>query len=313
MIRVVAAVIEDQQGRVLLARRHKQSHQGGLWEFPGGKLEPSETVEEALVREVREELGILVQTHRPMIRIRHQYSDRHLELDFYRVLDWQGEAVGLEGQPLAWVHPEDLSSYPMPEADRPVITALNLPDSYLITPADSIPSDAYFSQLSRLLGSGISLVQFRVFGLSQDAHRDMARQTLELCHEYNARLLINADLDLAEEIGADGVHLSSRQLRAMNDQSDVSSQCLSASCHSLKEVRQAQSLSLDFVVLSPVFPTQSHPDAQPLGWERFSEITDEISIPVYALGGLGTHDHVAAWHAGAQGVAGIRSFWARDK
>ena len=111
ILHVAVAVIADDQSRILLARRHHNVHQGGLWEFPGGKLEPRETLADALRRECREELGIEVRAHRPLISIRHDYPDRRVLLDVHRVTEYQGEPRGLEGQPLAWVASSDLGDY----------------------------------------------------------------------------------------------------------------------------------------------------------------------------------------------------------
>ena len=133
---VAVAVIQDSSGRILLSRRADHAHQGGLWEFPGGKLDPGETLAQALKREIREELGIEVQSHSPLIRINHRYPDRSVLLDVHRVTAYSGVPEGREGQPLVWVAPESMRDYPMPAADRPIVTALRLPDSYLITGQD---------------------------------------------------------------------------------------------------------------------------------------------------------------------------------
>ena len=99
-IHVAAAAIHDQNGHVLLSRRAPDSHQGGLWEFPGGKLEPGESVASALRRELQEELDIQVSEHHPLIRVRHDYADRRVLLDVHKVTAWQGQPRGVENQPL---------------------------------------------------------------------------------------------------------------------------------------------------------------------------------------------------------------------
>ena len=120
--------------------------------------------------------------------------------------------------------------------------------------------------------------------------------------------MVNSDLTLAQEVGADGVHLSARQLSTLTRRpTDFDWVC--SSCHNEAELRQALALNLDFAVLSPVLPTPSHPDAQPLGWERFAALISQVTMPVYALGGMNPSLLETAWHAGAQGVAGIRGFW----
>ena len=290
----------------MLSMRHPDSHQGSLWEFPGGKLDPGESVDQALHRELREELGIHVTEHRPLIRIRHDYPDRRVLLDVHLVTAWQGEPRGLENQPLRWVAAAELNAYPMPAADRPIVCALQLPPVYLITSPQASDSGQFLENLRGALERGIGLLQFRVFGLEKSAHRLLAQRSLDLCREYGAGMLVNQDVQLARELDAQGVHLNRRQLQTLNHRPLAAEKLVSASCHSLAELRQAQALGADFAVLSPVLPTQSHPAADLLGWDGFAGIADRINIPVYALGGMRLDLLQQAWRLGAQGVAGIR-------
>ena len=108
VVHVAAAALVDDDGRVLLARRADEAHQGGLWEFPGGKLERDESIDDGLRRELHEELGIDIVSHRPLIRVRHDYDDRSVLLDVHRVDAGRGEPHGREGQPLAWVAVDEL-------------------------------------------------------------------------------------------------------------------------------------------------------------------------------------------------------------
>lgn len=135
-VHVAAAVIRDGSGQILIARRADSQHQGGLWEFPGGKVEADESVETALARELHEELGIVVGAARPLIKIRHDYPDKQVLLDVWEVSVFTGEPHGAEGQPLAWVKPRDLSNYEFPAANQPIVAAAKLPAQYLITPED---------------------------------------------------------------------------------------------------------------------------------------------------------------------------------
>ncbi len=305
-IHVAAAAIRNQSGQILLSKRHPDSHQGDLWEFPGGKLEPGESVDSALYRELQEELGIRVSEHRPLIRIRHDYADRRVLLDVHLVTAWQGEPRGLEAQPVRWVAAAALNTYPMPAADMPIISALQLPAVYLITPPQVADSEQFLENLRHALEQGVNLLQFRVFGLETIKHRQLAQRSLELCLEYDARMLLNHDLQLAQELDAHGVHLNRRQLQSLDHRPLPEEKLVSASCHSLTELHRAQALGADFAVLSPVLPTQSHPDADLLGWDGFSELVDQINIPVYALGGMRLDLLQHVWTLGAQGVSGIR-------
>lgn len=126
MLLVVAVALVDSDGRVLLAQRPAGKNLAGLWEFPGGKLQPGETPEAALVRELREELGIDVRESclAPLTFASHAYQDFHLLMPLYACRRWVGTPRPIEGQQLAWVRPTRLSDYPMPPADRPLIAML---------------------------------------------------------------------------------------------------------------------------------------------------------------------------------------------
>ena len=126
MARVTVAVglLIDEDGRVLVTRRAPDAHQGGLWEFPGGKVEAGESVETALVRELAEELGICVEASEPFMTLDHDYADKQVRLDVHHVTQWQGEARGVEGQPLAWQLPSAMVNWPFPEANAPILARL---------------------------------------------------------------------------------------------------------------------------------------------------------------------------------------------
>ena len=124
MLTVAVGILIDDGGRVLITRREKSAHQGGLWEFPGGKVEPGETIAEALSRELQEELGVSVEAAEPFMVIDHDYGDKQVRLDVYHVTRWQGEAKGLEGQPLAWKLPVELIGWPFPAANTPILERL---------------------------------------------------------------------------------------------------------------------------------------------------------------------------------------------
>jgi 8-oxo-dGTP diphosphatase len=308
-IHVAAAALVDQEGRVLLARRHDDSHQGGLWEFPGGKLEPGETVEQGLRRELHEELGIEIAASRPLIRIRHDYPDRSVLLDVHRVAEWRGEPHGREGQPLAWVASDALDDYPMPAADVPIVTALQLPSSYLITPPRIGDPDRFIDSLENALAQGLELLQLRLFDLDDAALRQIGGRVCERCHARGARVLLNGSVEQAEAIGCDGLHLSSTALYRHRQRPLGRGRLLAASCHSADDLLQAARLGADFALLSPVLPTRSHPDADPLGWAHFADLATHATLPVYALGGMQPALLQTAWEHGAQGIAGIRGLW----
>ncbi len=306
-ILVAAAAIANASGEILLARRPPTAHQGGLWEFPGGKVEPGESPNDALKRELAEELGIELVAHRPLIRLRHCYADRCVVLDVHRVTDYRGEPRGLEGQPLVWAAAEQLADYPMPAADRPIVNALRLPDTYVITPPDPGDPARFSSAVSEALASGVRLLQLRI-RRPDIALAGVAGDVAAMCRQSGASLLINGDLELAKALGC-GVHLSSRQLYEIDARPLATTSWVAASCHSPQQLARASELGVDFAVLSPVRETASHPQAQAIGWPRFANWVEGLALPVYGLGGMTRQDIPMAWRNGAQGVAGIRGVW----
>jgi len=126
IVSVVAVALLDADGRILLAQRPEGKHLGGLWEFPGGKIEEGETPEGALIRELAEELGIDIRASclAPLSFVSHSYENFHLLMPLYVCRQWRGEVTAREGQKLAWVRAQRLRDYPMPPADEPLIPVL---------------------------------------------------------------------------------------------------------------------------------------------------------------------------------------------
>ncbi|TLX55365.1 hypothetical protein DN824_19940 [Stutzerimonas nosocomialis] len=308
-VHVAAAVIRGAEGRVLIARRPETAHQGGLWEFPGGKVEHAETVRDALVRELREELAIEVAAARRLIQIRHDYPDKHVLLDVWEVTRFDGEPQGAEGQPLAWVAADALPQYAFPAANQAIITAARLPDRYLVTP-DDCAAGALVAGISRALELGIALIQLRAPALPTDEYRGLAREALALCHG-RAKLLLKGPLHWLGDFPGAGWHLTSGQLKSLADGAGRfrPDGWLAASCHDAEELALAQDLAVDFVTLSPTLRTLSHPEAEVLGWEKAAQLLETFNRPAYLQGGLGQGDIARAREAGAQGIAAIRGLW----
>jgi len=309
-LHVVAGVIYNAQNDVLIARRPKQTHQGGLWEFPGGKCEKGETAEQALARELQEEIGIVVQQSRPLIRVFHTYPDKKIVLDVFRIEQWRGKAWGHEGQSVQWCSPNLLKNNDFPAANAPIITAIQLPTLYLITPDPaSLKEKTFFYRLEAALDQGISLVQLRSKQLSERDYCHYAEKVLTRCDRHNAVLLINADPKITLSVGANGVHLNSERLWAYTERPLKADLWVAASCHTDADIEQANRIGIDFMVLGSVQATLSHPEALPLGWFKFFQLTEQAHCPVFALGGMKTEHQPQAWAHGAQGIAAIRALF----
>ena len=304
---VAVAVLIRPDGRVLLAQRPVGKVYSGYWEFPGGKVEAGESVKTALVREIVEELGVEVTHSDPWITQIFSYPHATVRLHFFRVTGWQGEPHAKEHQALAWEHPSSISVSPLLPANAPVLKGLLLPDEYAITSAASIGIDPFLARLAERLHAGLRFIQVREPALERDAVGRFAEQVIAQARGHGAKVLINSDIALAHMLGADGVHLNSRQVLSETHRPDLP--WCGASCHSIEELRAAESLGVDFVVLGPVCSSASHPGARTLGWEAFAEMVRGTSLPVYALGGMDRGMLEIAKSRGAQGIAMLRGSW----
>lgn len=391
-IEVVAGVIRDARGRILLARRTEGRDLAGLWEFPGGKREPGESPEGALVRELREELGIEAEVGDHLITVPQQYPDKHLTLDVREVRAFSGAARGREGQALVWVPPHKLAAYQMPPADVPVVAALGQPDRYLVTPdptallatakapalaappaapprarggragdastqASRLPGpvdnalglgrfaaasvrtavdrvvgtleplveplgqrlrrDAsawtpteqrWLQALDRALAKGIRRVQLRAHGHDPARWPALAAAAVARCRAAKAEVLVNGDVALATQLGV-GLHLRAAQLGEIMRRPLPEGVPVAASCHTVEDLRSAQDMGCDFVVVGALKPTPSHPGEPGIGWDAFARLRESVSLPIYAIGGLGAADLPEARRHGAQGIAAIRAWW----
>lgn len=311
-IPVVAGVLRDARGRVLLASRTEGRDLAGLWEFPGGKVEAGESPEEALVRELREELGIEATVSGSLIRVPQHYPGKRLLLDA-RHVEFEGVPEGLDGQALAWVPQEDLVGYPMPPADRPVVAALTQPDRYLVTPVPGDDDEAWLAALADALRHGVRRVQLRAAGVGARRWNGLVADAVALCRDAGAEVLLNGDPAQASQAGV-GVHLRSARLHdpALETALDGVRQAghaIAASCHDAADLLRAEALGCTFVVLGPVQATASHPGEPGIGWEAFAGLREHVSMPIYAIGGLGSADIARARSHGAQGIAAIRALW----
>lgn len=308
-LHIAVGIVEDAAGRVLLSRRRPGTHGAGDWEFPGGKVDAGESVYDALARELAEELGIRMIAARPLIRVRHEYPERAVLLDTWRVTAYDGVPDSLEGQVLRWLPLDELRAWPLMAADGPIVTALCLPDRYLITGAHPGNTADFLARLDRSLERGMKLVRLRVPTLDDEAYRALARRVIARCRHAGATCLLDRDVHMVAELGAGGLHVPSARLAQLAARPLPDDLWFAASCHDAAELRHAVRLGADFAVLSPVRPTASHPGATGLGWNTFRDLVEAVNLPVYALGGLGPEDLDSAWGHGAQGVAAIRGLW----
>jgi 8-oxo-dGTP diphosphatase len=306
-VEVAAAVIYNSAGEFLLAQRPAGKVYAGYWEFPGGKVEPGESAADALKRELHEELGLEVDTVYPWITRDHDYEHARVRLRFFRVYQWRGVPQGREQQQFSWHTVNRINVAPVLPANGPIFRALELPAVYGLTNAAQTGTDKFLTWLDAALQGGLRLIQIREKSMTEDALRGFSRTVVEMARQYQAKVLINGNAEIAAASGADGVHLSTAQLMACAKRPPFA--WCAASCHNTAELQHAQKLELDFVVLGPLAATPSHPGAVTLGWPHFAELVRDYPLPVFALGGMQSADLEAARCNGAHGIAMMRGAW----
>ncbi len=312
IIEVVAAVLTLPDGRVLLAQRPPGKVYAGYWEFPGGKVEPGETLQAALARELREELGVVVTRSQRWITRVFAYPHATVRLNFFRLFEWQGTLHPHEGQVFSWQLPEAVEVTPLLPANFPILKALSLPPLLGISHAESLGIDTFLARLDVALHNGLRLIQLRDKNLPEDERLALARETVRRARAHGARVLFNGSLEHARAVDADGVHLDSAaaaQWTKRPDSTGPDDFLVGVSCHDAAELAHAATIGADYALLSPVLPTPTHPDAPTLGWENFSVLAAASPIPVFGLGGLGRDDVALAQSHGAHGVALLRGAW----
>ena len=298
---VAVAVFLKPDGTFLLSSRPEGKPYPGYWEFPGGKIEPGESVLQAMVRELVEELNVTITQATPWFSFMMHYTHATVRLNCWRVTAWQGEMRGMEGQHFEWQTLNALTVAPTLPGCAPIFKALALPGTYAITNATEMGVDAYLTQLDHALKRGLKLVQVREKNMPGDAFMKFAQTVVKMAHACDAKVLVNGDAVLAKQVGADGVHLTAAQLDECDTRPDFP--LVAASTHHRHEIERAAELKLDFVVLGAVKETLTHPGQTPIGWPRFGEIVHATPLPVYALGGLMLSDMSVAIRRGAHGIA----------
>ncbi|BFM10852.1 Nudix family hydrolase [Simiduia litorea] len=313
-VHVVAAVIRGHHKQVLIAKRPTHVHMGGLWEFPGGKVEQFEAPLDALKRELKEEVGLTVVSAQPLIQITHDYPDKQVYLDVWEVHEFVGVARGMEGQQVKWVWQVDLLDYEFPAANQAIVTATLLSSTCLIT-GDTDCSGVYLAAIEAALSRGYRLFILRPSCPNLDflglvsALKSMALFSAAQW-QWHIDWCPAASTDFERAITEHknfGVHFSARKMEGGFECFDGA--LLSASCHNRSELALAQQRGIDFLLLSPVSATKRYRPDELLGWAGFSALVESINIPVFALGGLTLDDIVNARLAGGQGVACIRDWW----
>jgi 8-oxo-dGTP diphosphatase len=311
IVEVAAAVMLRADGsEFLLAQRPEGKVYAGYWEFPGGKVEPGETVRAALVRELHEELGITVTTCSPWLTRVFTYPHATVRLNFWRVTAWQGEigiTAPLEHAAVDWQKcGKSASVAPILPANDPILKALALPTTMAITMAEIEGVERQLERLEKALNAGLRLIQVRDKGWPQAQRLWFAETVTRLAHSHGALVVINDDEEIARRVGADGIHLSAARLADCAERPDFN--WVGASCHSAEEITRAGELDFDYALLGPVLPTPTHPESPGIGWPGFAARLAGNTLPVLALGGMHPAMLAEAQSHGAHGIALMRGW-----
>ena len=313
VINVAVGVVLKPNGEFLLACRPNTTSYAGYWEFPGGKFEAGETGYICLKRELYEELGIEVTHADPWLTQVFHYPDKSVRLHFFCVRTWRGEPRAREGQSLSWQFPNKVTVTPVLPANTPILRALNLPPIYAITQAAAYGEEVFLARLARALNTGLRFIQIREKQMSYAQLQQFATRVIGLAQSQTTPssgpiiVTINTDIALSQQVGAHGVHLNAQQLMQLPARPDVP--LCGASCHNTEELERAALLGCDFVALSPVLATATHPGAATLGWPAFAQLIKDYPLPVYALGGMQSAWLAKAQMQGAHGISMCSGSW----
>lgn len=315
---VIALIVFDDY--ILIAK----CKSGDYWEFPGGKLEPDENLQQALYRELDEELGLSIDNPQWLMSYPYDYPQQRIELNFFSVLAKPSDfdflqQRGREKQPIRWVKKQNLHDYSFWPANKGILNALQLPQHYAISPSFEQLlqyGENYFAYQSQ---QGRKLLQLRVKSKQLDVkkyqqwistakkfHLSLQLNSVDVafCNHLDEQAMKNFYQWIQNENFKLGIHLTSKELLQPDDYSYLLG-LRSTSCHCLAEIQRANQLNINFALISAVKKTHSHPLQAPLGWPKFKQLCFQAQMPIYALGGMCLDDLELAKTTGAQGISGI--------
>ena len=306
---VVGIVHNNTRDRILITRRDVKAHQGGLWEFPGGKVKEGESGWQALTRELLEEVNISARRGHRLVCYNYDYPDINLLLDVWMIDEWSGQLTGNEGQLVEFVSIKEIMSREFLSANGKVLSLIHLPFLYLITPDLDRYDDEFLRVITKLIDNDLAMLQFRSRKAPLDDQYNLVQRLIGVCNNRNCKLLFNGTAEEAQKLGAHGVHLTSEKLLYLHKRPLPGNYWVAASCHNETELMHACNIGIDFCVLGSIHDHTGQIFKSGMGWEKFQSLAMKSTIPVYALGGISIGDIETAQKLGAHGVAMIRGVW----
>jgi len=300
IVKAVVGILRNVNGEILIAERRQDQFMGGFWELPGGKIESSESKEESLARELKEELGVEISLSNLMHTMCYQYPEKTVYLWIYTIAHFDGEVRGAEGQSIFWCPTERLNDFNLLPTMKAIIHKICLPNYYWITP-ESESEEVLLEQLQAHINSGCKLIQLRA---KTTLDVSFIEGFYQICQSTNVKLILNTPHKTFEE-PCDGWHLTTQELLSLDSRPCRADKLLGTSTHNLIELKHAETIDADYISIAPVEPTKSHPNRASLGWDKAKELVEISNLPVYLLGGMSLPNLERARSIHAQGIAGI--------
>jgi len=205
LVNVAVAVIQREDGYVLMAERPYGKKSSGFWEFPGGKFELGESAEQALAREIHEEIGIKPKMVYPWIRYKYIYPDKCVKLHVFRIFTWEGNLSGREGQRISWEDSDAIRVSPLLPANNHILEVIKLPLLYIITNTSQSSMVKFMEVLVKLFEQGVRLIQVCTRHMNPEQLTQITCPIVKLAHHYGAKVLISGSESVALRSSADSI------------------------------------------------------------------------------------------------------------
>ena len=205
LVNVAVAVIQSEDGYVLMAERPYGKESSGSWEFPGGKFELGESAEQALAREIYEELGIKPKMAYPWISYKFAYPNKRVKLHVFRIFNWEGTPSGREGQRISWEDSDAIRVSPLLPANNHILEVIKLPLLYILTNTSQSSMVKFMEVLVKLFEQGVRLIQVCTRHMNPEQLTQVTRPIVKLAHHYGAKVLISGSESVALRSSADSI------------------------------------------------------------------------------------------------------------